>query len=185
MFKELIAFYKRNGAKAIIGHFAELYVGGFLKLLPGVEGLILRSFFYRWAFKSAGKNLLIYPNVYLIFCHEMSVGERVAINTGTYIDARGGVSLGNGVMIGPNCVLSTCDHGFERTDIPMYQQPISYGKITIADDVWLGANVVVRRGVTIGEGSIVAAGCVVTKDVPPYTVFGGIPGKVISERKKT
>jgi maltose O-acetyltransferase len=150
MFKELFAFFKRNGFKNIFIHVLELYVGGVLKLFSGIGGLFLRGFFYRMIFASAGKKLLIYPNVYIIFSHKISVGKRVAINVGTYIDGRGGITMGDNILIGPNCIISSTGHGTESTTIPMSEQPVQYGHITIGNDVWLGANVFVRMGVTIG-----------------------------------
>lgn len=184
MVSELLGFLKRNGIKSILLHILEIYVGMILRFLPGIEGLLLRSLFYRALFKSAGGKLLIYPNVYIIFSHNISAGERVAINSGTYIDGRAGLTIGSNVLIGPNCVIATAEHGYKRLDIPMCQQPVEYGEIKIGNDVWLGATVFVRRGVTIHDGSIVAAGTVVTKDVPPYSIFAGVPGKVIGSRKE-
>ena len=184
MFRELFAFIKRNGLKSIFVHIVELYIGGFLKLFPGVGGLIFRGMFYRMIFSSAGKKLIIYPNVHLIFCHKISVGKRVAINVGTYIDGRGGITMGDNILIGPNCVISSTGHGTESTDIPMAEQAVQYGHIKIGNDVWLGANVFVKMGVTIHDGCVLAAGSVVTTDVPPYSVYGGVPAKLISQRKK-
>lgn len=183
LLKELSAFVRRYGVKAIIGHGVEIYAGWLLRSLPGVEGLFLRSLLYRAIFKSAGKDLLIYPSVYIIFGAKIAVGERVAVNVGTYIDGRGGVTIGDHVMIGPHCAIASVEHSFARTDVPMYTQPVKYGEIRIGNDVWLGAHVVVKCGVTIGDGSVIAAGAVVTSDVPPGCIFGGVPGRVIRARR--
>lgn len=183
MFKELFAFIRRNGMKSIFVHFFELYIGGFLRLMPGVGGLFFRGLFYKMLFSASGKKLIIYPNVYIIFSHKISVGDRVAINVGTYLEGRGGIKMGNNILIGPNVVFATAGHGNSRTDIPMFQQPVTLGEIVIEDDVWIGANVVINMGVTIHKGCIIAAGSVVTKDVPPYSVYGGVPAKFISNRK--
>lgn len=181
---ELAGFLKRNGATTIIFHVMEIYVGAVFRVLPGVEGLFLRGLFYRMMFKSCGGNLLIYPSVYIIFSRKIFVGKRFAVNVGSYLDGRGGITIGDNVLIGPNCILVSCEHGYSRTDIPMCQQDIKYAPIRIANDVWIGGNCVIKSGVTINEGSIVAAGTVVTKDVPPYCIFGGVPGQVISYRKQ-
>ncbi|MBI4931872.1 MAG: acyltransferase [Bacteroidetes bacterium] len=169
--------------KSIFVHFFELYIGGFLRLMPGVGGLFFRGLFYKMLFSASGKKLIIYPNVYIIFSHKISVGDRVAINVGTYLEGRGGIKMGNNILIGPNVVFATAGHGNSRTDIPMFQQPVTLGEIVIEDDVWIGANVVINMGVTIHKGCIIAAGSVVTKDVPPYSVYGGVPAKFISNRK--
>jgi acetyltransferase-like isoleucine patch superfamily enzyme len=182
MLKEIVDFISRNGIKTVLVHIVELYGGALLRWLPGIEGLLLRGLFYRLLFRKCGKNLLIYPHVYIIFSHRISAGQRLAINVGTYIDAGGEVEFGDYVLIGPNCVISSRDHSFNTTEQPMCFQPVQYAKIKIEDDVWLGANVFVRSGVTIGKGSVIAAGTVVSANVPPYSIFGGVPGKVIRNR---
>ncbi len=184
MFKEIFLFIKRNGLKSIFIHFFETYLGFLFRFLPGVEGLLLRYLFYKILFKKCGQKFILYPNTYLIFCHKISVGDRVAINVGTYIDGGGEIEIGNHVMIGPNCAIASREHSFDVLDTPMCFQPVKYGKIIIEDDVWIGANVSIKAGVSIGKGSIVAAGAVVTKDIPAYSIVGGVPAKIISNRIK-
>ncbi len=74
-----------------------------------------------------------------------------------------------------------CEHIFAEKDTPIKQQSNKTAKVIIEDDVWLGCGVKVMSGVTIGKGSVIAAGAVVTKDVPPYTLYGGIPAKKIKD----
>lgn len=185
MLREIFAFIRRNGLRAVITHALEIYVGVLIRWLPGIEGLVLRGMFYRGLFRSAGKSLMIYPNVYIIFSHRMSVGQRVAINVGTYIDAGGELEMGDHVMIGPHCVISSREHSIEPTGVPMCYQPVRYGKIVIGNDVWIGANVSIRGGVKVGDGSVVAAGAVVVEDVPPNSIVGGVPAKVLRHRDGT
>ncbi|MEI6437735.1 MAG: acyltransferase [Candidatus Omnitrophota bacterium] len=182
MFQSCVRFIRRNGFKSVLCHLVEVYIGFLFRYLPGVEGLFLRALLSRMLFVSCGKSLLIYPDVYMVFCHKISAGDRVSINAGTHIDAQGGLKLGSCVMIGPNCVLVSAGHGHQRTDIPMVEQPFELREIVIEDDVWIGANVVVLPGVRIGRGSIIAAGAVVVKDVAPYGVYGGIPAKLLKDR---
>jgi acetyltransferase-like isoleucine patch superfamily enzyme len=182
MLKEFLDFIRRNGIINSFLHLLEIYMGCLLRFLPGIEGVVLRSFFYRRMFKTAGSKLIIYPNVYIIFSNHISVGDRVAINVGTYMDGRGGITIGDNVMIAPNCVISSAEHNFDRTDIPMCRQPVKYGEIKIGNDVWIGANVFIKAGLVIHDGSIIAAGSVVTKDVQPYSIYGGNPAKLISNR---
>lgn len=86
--------------------------------------------------------------------------------------------------MGPDVRIITINHKTERTDIPMKGQGVlSPQKVTICDDVWIGARVIILPGVTIGKGSIIGAGAVVTKDVPEYAVMGGVPARVIKFRK--
>ncbi len=183
LLSECAGFVRRNGLKAVLLHMLEIYIGAILRIFPGPEGLFLRNIFYGMILKSCGGNLLIYPSVYMIFSRKISVGKRFAVNVGSYLDGRGGITAGDNVLIGPNCILVSCEHGYSRTDIPMSQQDIKYAPITIGNDVWIGGNCVIKSGVTISEGSIIAAGAVVTKDVPAYCIFGGVPGQVIAYRK--
>lgn len=138
---EFYSFFQRNGLKTIAIHLIELYGGWLFQSLPGPEGIILRGLLYRFLCRKAGGRLLIYPRCHIIFSHKITLGERVAINVGAYLDGRGDIVIGDHVMIGPGSVLSSCEHGFSQLDVPMDQQPITYAKITIANNVWIGANV--------------------------------------------
>lgn len=107
-------------------------------------------------------------------------------NSSLGIDAEvhGPVTIGRDVMMAPECVILTQNHRHDRTDIPMIQQGNEEPRpVTIGDDVWIGRRVIVLPGVTIGGGSIISAGAVVTKDVEPYTIVGGVPAKIIKRRK--
>ena len=111
---------------------------------------------------------------------------RIGDNSGIGVNCRlsGKVTIGKDVMMGPSTVLYTRNHNFARTDIPMNRQGfMAEEPITIGDDVWIGAHVLIMPGVTVGQGSILAAGSIVTKDVPEYSVAGGNPAKVIRSRK--
>lgn len=112
---------------------------------------------------------------------KVKFGKSCQINENTFIET---ADIGNYVMIAPNVAIISSMHNHDRTDIPMILQGATTGrKVIIEDDVWLGRNVLVMPGVRIGEGSIVAAGAVVTKDVPKYKVVAGVPARVIQDRK--
>lgn len=183
MFRELFAFVKRNGLNNIVAHALELYFGAILKLLPAVKGLYLKGMFYRVLFRKEGKRPADFPRSPLLSGNKVAAGKSVAINTGTYIDGGGEIEIGDHVLIGPNYGISSREHSFEFLEVPMCYQPVKYGKITIGSDVWLGANVFVKRGVRIHAGCVIAAGTVVTKDVPPFSIFAGVPVRVIGSRK--
>ena len=87
-------------------------------------------------------------------------------------------------MMGPYVKMYVQNHNFSRTDIPMNQQGNSPARpIVIGDDVWIGANVIILPGVSIGKGCVIGAGSVVTKSVPEYSVVAGNPAKIIKNRK--
>lgn len=96
----------------------------------------------------------------------------------------GGVEIGNAVRIATHTVIVPANHVFDNPDIQIREQGIESKGIRVEDDVWLGAGVYVLDGVTIKKGAVVAAGSVVTKNVPKYAVVGGVPARVIKWRKR-
>ena len=93
----------------------------------------------------------------------------------------GPVQLGNNIIIAQNVVISGLNHNYQDINVSILDQGINTSKITIEDDCWIAANSVITAGVTIGRHSVVAAGAVVTKDVPPFSIVVGNPGKVIKQ----
>ena len=116
----------------------------------------------------------------------ISTSLRIGDRSGVGIDCicAGSVTIGNNVMMAPECVILTRNHAFDRTDIPMGEQGVQQEKpVIIGNDVWLGQRVIILPGVHIGNGVIVGAGAVVTKDVPDYAVVAGNPARIIKYRK--
>jgi acetyltransferase-like isoleucine patch superfamily enzyme len=111
------------------------------------------------------------------------IGDRVFIGAASEFNIRRGVQIGPDCLIASGCKFVDHDHGTSRRDVPMNQQADgAEAPITLEEDVWLGANVIVLKGVRIGRGAIVAAGAVVTKSVPAYEIWGGVPARKLSER---
>jgi len=96
----------------------------------------------------------------------------------------GSIIIGNGVRIAPHVVMVAANHVFDNPDIPIHKQGLRRKPIVIEDDCWLGARVNVTAGVTIGRGSVIGGGAVVTRDIPPYSIAVGVPARVIGSRKK-
>lgn len=111
------------------------------------------------------------------------VGNNVGIAQNCFIQVRGKVHIGNNVIFGPNVSIFSENHVFDNPDLPVSKQGVTRKGVTINDGVWLGTRVVILDGVTVGENSIVAAGSIVNKDVPSYSIVGGVPAKVIRNRK--
>lgn len=110
------------------------------------------------------------------------IGNNVGIAQNCFIQVRGFVSIGSNVMFGPNVSIFSENHGFENTEVPMIKQATIRKGVVIEDDVWLGTQSVILDGVTIGKGSIVAAGAIVNISVPPYSIVAGVPAKIIKSR---
>ena len=107
------------------------------------------------------------------------IGSNSRVGMGNVII--GPVTIGNQVILAQNIVCSGLNHGYEDVNTPIRMQAVTTTSITIEDECWLGANVVVTAGVTIGKHSVVAAGAVVTKDIPPYSIAVGNPARVIKK----
>lgn len=110
------------------------------------------------------------------------VGDHSNIGPYCYIGCSGGIRIGANVMMSPRVSLYAENHNFSDTAIPMKEQGVSRAPIVIEDDCWIASHAVVLAGVTIGRGSIIAAGSVVTRDVPPYSIVAGSPARVLRSR---
>lgn len=111
------------------------------------------------------------------------IGDDCWLGPHSLIYGNGGVTIGNHVMIASHCVINTVSHNAGRLDIPMSQQGIHTAPVIIEDDVWVGIRAVILQGVRVGRGSIIGAGAMVTRDVPPGCVVAGVPARIIRERK--
>lgn len=113
----------------------------------------------------------------------LKIGNNSNIGPYSYIGCSGYVEIGDNVMMGPRVGIYAENHVFNRTDTPMKEQGVERKFVKIEDDVWIASNSVILAGVTVGRGSVIAAGSVVTKDVPPYSVVAGSPAQIIKNRE--
>ena len=111
----------------------------------------------------------------------IKIGRNSLIGEYSIIRGQGGVEIGDRVYTSPFTQIIAVNHVFDDPDTPFVDQGITAQGIVIEDDVWLGAGAVITDGVRVGKGAVVAAGAVVTKDVPPHTVVGGVPAKIIKQ----
>ena len=119
--------------------------------------------------------LRVFPPFYSDFGKNIHVGENVIISACCHFQDHGGVTLGDGCQIGHNVVFATLNHGLEPADRgTTYPAPIVLGR-----NVWVGSNATILQGVTIGDNAVVAAGAVVSRDVPANTIVGGVPARII------
>ena len=125
--------------------------------------------------KTIDDTFRMFPPFYTDFGKNITIGNNVFINSGCHFQDQGGIEIGDGCLIGHNVVLATINHDLypENNRINHYT-PIRLGK-----SVWVGSNSTILPGVTVGDWAVIAAGAVVTRDVPPLTIVGGVPAKVI------
>jgi acetyltransferase-like isoleucine patch superfamily enzyme len=112
---------------------------------------------------------------------KIRIGPCTYINRNTMLDATESLEIGSRCAIGPGCYLTDHDHGLDPS-LPPLGQPMVSAPTRLGNEVWLGANVVVLKGVTIGDGAVVGAGSVVTKDIPTGAVAVGVPARIVRIR---
>ena len=125
--------------------------------------------------KPVDESFTLFPPFYSDYGKNISIGKNVFINSSCHFQDQGGIEIGDGCLIGHNVVLATVNHDLD----PSQGRKNHYAPIKLGQHVWIGSNATITSGVTIGDWAVVAAGAVVTKDVPPYTVVGGVPAKII------
>ena len=128
-----------------------------------------------------GNEVFVHENVLIrSFRYQISIGDRTTINRNTIIESQ--CTIGAKCSIAPNVVIVGANHIFADTTRSIKEQGSSSKGIIIADDVWIGSNSTILDGVHIGKGSIVAAGAVVNRDIPPMCIAAGVPAKIIKKR---
>jgi maltose O-acetyltransferase len=150
---------------------------------PGIGKLSekLRYWCCRIIFQQCGRNVNIGKNARFGNGKKIEIGENSGIGMNAIVP--GNIKIGKDVMMGVNVTIFGANHAFDRTDIPMISQGYkTYPPVVIEDDVWIGNNVIVLPGRIIKTGTIVAAGTVLTKDYPPYSIVGGNPSRLIKSR---
>ncbi|MFJ9182882.1 DapH/DapD/GlmU-related protein [Streptomyces anulatus] len=128
------------------------------------------------------ESVTIYPPFFTEHGLNTTFGKNVFVNQGCTFMDKGGIRIGNGVMIAPKVSLITGGHPLPPAERREY---LSFAPIVIEDDVWIGTAAVITQGVTVGTGAVVAAGAVVTRDVPAGTVVAGVPARVIKKIDRT
>lgn len=161
-----------------------MFVSGLFHFLVGIIMWIpchpLRRMFCKVVMKKFDMSSAVYRNVDMRSPQRISVGSYTNINKESLLDGRGGLTIGNNVDIAQQTNIWTEQHDYNNPNYSAMSSPV-----VIEDYVWLASRVTVLPGVTIGKGAIVASGAVVTKDVPPFAIVGGVPAKIIGSREKT
>lgn len=168
------------------------YILKFIFLFFNLANRIFYRFFVlpvkRVMFNKCGKNVYVGRNCTITYSN-VSIGDNVSIGSNCiFLSSVAKIIMGNHIMFGPAVTMITGNHRIDILGKYMIhvkeneKLPENDQDIVIEDDVWIGANAVILKGVRIKEGSIIAAGSVVVKDVEPYAIYGGVPAKKIKER---
>lgn len=142
----------------------------------------IKSIFLRIQGAKVGKRVIFYPGIKISPCMNIEIGDDVDFAWGVIITTKGFVTIGDRCLIGYNTHILSSNHNIPKDKGRIFDSGHNYKKINICNDVWVGANCIITAGVNVGEGAVIAAGSVVTKDVPPYSIVGGVPAKVIKYR---
>ncbi len=143
----------------------------------------LRGWHYSTLLERAGNDLRVAQGVRINNPSLVSVGDNVYLGDGVQLYAwNERIIIGSNVLVAAGVRMITRKHGFADIDRPMSDQGYNNAPINIEDDVWIGFQAVILPGVTIGRGAIVGAGAVVTRDVLPYTIVGGVPARPLRKR---
>lgn len=173
--------------------------------IPTPLGIILRLIAWRWLFKACG-SVRFGCSLFIAGSKNITIGNGVRIGKGSFLTANNGrldlsdyvavapnvnigaddgvIKIGKYTAIGPGTVIRAANHRFDRLDMPISLQGHVPGSVIIEDNIWIGANCVITPDVRIGEGAIVGAGSVVTKDVEAFSIVGGVPSHLIGYRNK-
>jgi galactoside O-acetyltransferase len=183
------------------------WIEGFVNCVPGRTGSILRRAWFSRRLAELGPGSVFEGRVRIGGCKNIrigrsfsvmsnsslwawrghiEIGDRVSMNSNVIVDAcdDGVIRIGNDVLIGPNVVMRASNHVYKSPDRPINRQGHTGGTIVVRDDVWIASNVVIVPGVTIGEHSVISACSLVSHDVEPWTVVGGVPAAVIKRREQ-
>ena len=160
-------------------HFVSLATSWLPDLRPVLR---LRGYLLRPAFKSCGSNFQLARNVTINYGSRLEIGRNVYIAAGCWLHAWGGITIEDEVQLGPYVVLVTGDH--TRSGGSYRNGPGRLGPIRLSRGCWLAAHCTVTKNVTVGHGAVLAANSVATHDIPPLTLAGGVPARLIPQKSR-
>lgn len=176
----MIEFIKNKMFKQ--AYLSYSYLSSIVRLILNISPFFIRDIFFKLLFKKYGKGVMIDYGVYFRYGKNISIGDHVSINYGSKIisssNSTGNITIEDNVMIAPDVKLLAAGHDHRTITLNDTYAPIIIGK-----NCWICSGATILQGVKVGEGSVIAAGSVVTKNVPPFTIWGGVPAKKIRDRE--
>lgn len=175
LYRQIVSKLPRGSLVKGIRLEVESWVVWFIGGIPGFTGMMLRNIAYKLMFRRLGGFALIQNRVTFVNMGNLEVGKFFGCNTGTYINALGGVVVGDNVLIGNNVTISSGLHPIDSLSGSIIEQPAIPKGIVIEDGVWIGAGSVVMPGVRLHKGCVIGANSVVTHDTKSMGVYVGAP----------
>ena len=154
------------------------FIFTWLRNIPGTLGIALRYILIKSLCKNSGTNIYTGVNVTIKHFNSLELGSNISIHENCFIDAIGGIVVGDDVSIAHNSSLISFEHSWQNLEVPIKYNPVKLGKILIENDVWIGCGVRILSGTSIRERTVIAAGSIVKGDFTPKVLIAGIPGKV-------
>lgn len=155
---------------------------GLFRGVPGAPGFLIRYLLAKLFFRKLNGWCWIQCGVTIVHSDRLVVGQHFACNTGTYIGAAGGITIGDYVLLGTNVTITSAVHPIQGADPPVWARPVEHKPVQIEDDVWIGAGAVVLPGATLRRGTVVGANAVVSGETEEYGVYVGAPARKIRSR---
>ncbi|TLU65097.1 acyltransferase [Thalassotalea litorea] len=177
LFNPLINFTSR--VFKFFPRFIRTWLYDLSSIFSGFLAITLRYALIKSAAKKVGKNVYIGRGVVIKNSQNLSVGHNVSIHDSCYLDSIGEIKIGDNVSIAHHSSILSFNHSWTDTDKPIKYNELALSPVVIKDDVWVGCGVRIMPGVTVHSRSIIAAGSVVTRDVPAEVVVAGVPAKII------
>lgn len=150
--------------------------------VKGQMGILIRYILLKSIARHVGDNVAVFENVYIYNADNLWIGDNVSIHPMCYIQAKGGIKIEENVSIAHAVTILSVNHIYSNMDLPIKEQGIQYKKTIIKSNVWIGAKATILYGVSVGSGSIIAAGSVVNKNIENLSMSGGVPAKTIKYR---
>lgn len=177
---------KKDGVKQKIKDYIYIYLDGYIRFISIKIGFIpsmrIRLFLYRHLLRAdIGEKAIIYYGAEIRDAEKLKIGEGSIIGDKAILDARYCIEIGDNVNLSTGVWIWTAQHDYNS---PTFNSGNKCGKVVIGNRAWLGPRTIIMPGVTVGEGAVVAGGAVVTKNVEPFTLVGGVPAKKIGDRNK-
>ena len=164
-------------------HELRAYRSHLLWHIPGRVGVAIRLRHFRSHIQSCGDDVAVMLNVRVLSGDRLRIGSRVTVDRDCYLNASGGIDIGDDCYVGPDTKIWTDNHVFSDPALPFIDQGATYKPVSIERDVWIGPRCFIKPGSTVKTGAVLMPGTVLAKSVPPFAIVQGNPGLIVGWRR--